>query len=79
MSIEQVAVGQGSEVAGKSLAQMQVRRELGVIVLAIRRASGAMEFNPPAEAVIAGGDCLIVMGEPDNLRKLEKLLAEAHA
>ena len=78
VSIEQVAVGRGSEVAGKSLAQMQVRRELGVIVLAIRRASGAMEFNPPAGAVIAGGDCLIVMGEPDNLRNLEKLLAEAH-
>jgi len=78
VSIEQVAVGRDSEVAGKSLAQMQVRRELGVIVLAIRRASGAMEFNPPAGAVIAGGDCLIVMGEPDNLRNLEKLLAEAH-
>lgn len=79
VSIEQVAVGQGSEVAGKSLAQMQVRRELGVIVLAIRRSDGAMLFNPPADAIIAGGDCLIVMGEPDSLRNLEKLVAEAHA
>jgi len=79
VSIEQVAVGAGSEVAGRSLAQMQVRREFGVIVLAIRRASGEMQFNPPADAVIAGGDCLIAMGEPDNLRHLERLLAEAHA
>lgn len=78
-SIEQVAVSAHSEVAGKSLAQMQVRREFGVIVLAIRRAGGEMQFNPPADAVLAGGDCLIVMGEPGNLRNLEKLLAEAHA
>jgi voltage-gated potassium channel len=79
VSIEQVAVAARSEVVGKSLAQMQVRRELGVIVLAIRRASGEMQFNPPADAVIAGGDCLIVMGEPGSLRNLEKLLAEVHA
>jgi voltage-gated potassium channel len=78
-SIEQVAVSAHSEVAGKSLAQMQVRREFGVIVLAIRRAGGEMQFNPPADAVLAGGDCLVVMGEPGNLRNLEKLLAEAHA
>jgi voltage-gated potassium channel len=79
VSIEQVAVGQRSKVAGKSLAQMQVRRELGAIVLAIRRAGGAMQFNPPADAIIAGGDCLIVMGEPDSLRRLEQLLAEVPA
>lgn len=79
VSIEQVAVSQHSEVVGKSLAQMQVRRELGVIVLAIRRAGGAMQFNPPADAVIGGGDCLIVMGEPANLRNLERLLSEVNA
>ncbi|MBI4873258.1 MAG: potassium channel protein [Acidobacteria bacterium] len=79
VSIEQVAVAGGSEVAGRSLAQVQVRRDLGVIVLAIRRGDGRMHFNPPADAVIAGGDCLIVMGEPENLRHLERLLSEAHA
>jgi uncharacterized protein with PhoU and TrkA domain len=33
-----------------------------------------MNFNPPADAEIAGGDYLIAMGEPDNLRRLEALL-----
>jgi voltage-gated potassium channel len=79
VSIEQVAVGEHSQVAGRSLAEMQVRRDLGVIVLAIRRPGGAMQFNPPADAVLAGGDCLIVMGEPGNLRNLERFVAEARA
>jgi voltage-gated potassium channel len=72
--IEQVQVAGGSAFAEHSLAEMQMRRELGVIVLAIRKASGEMLFNPPAEARISGGDQLIVMGRPDGLRKLEQLL-----
>jgi len=74
--IEQVRVVDGSEFASMSLKQMQVRREIGVIVLAIRRATGEMIFNPPAEAVIQSGDYLVAMGEQENLRKLERRLAE---
>jgi voltage-gated potassium channel len=72
--IEQVRVADKSAFADQSLADMQLRRELGVIVLAIRKASGEMLFNPPAEAKILGGDHLIVMGRPDGLRRLEQLL-----
>jgi voltage-gated potassium channel len=74
--IEQMQVVQGGEFAAASLKQMQVRRDIGVIVLAIRRAGGEMVFNPPAEAVIQSGDYLVAMGEPQNLRKLEQRLAE---
>ncbi|MEN6609051.1 MAG: TrkA family potassium uptake protein, partial [Bryobacteraceae bacterium] len=73
VGIEQVRVGEHSEFAAKTLMQMQIRRDIGVIVLAIRRANGAMLFNPPAEAEIAGGDILVVMGEAEDLKKLEAL------
>lgn len=74
VGIEQVRVAESCEFVNRTLAQMQVRRELGVIVLAIRKADGMMQFNPPAEAMLAGGDFLIVMGEQDGLRRLERLL-----
>lgn len=74
VGIEQVQVAEQSEFASRSLEQLQFRRELGVIVLAIRRADGSMHFNPPADAVIGGGDYLIVMGEPENLRRVERML-----
>jgi voltage-gated potassium channel len=76
VGIEQVRVAETSEFVNRTLAQMQVRRELGVIVLAIRKADGSMHFNPPADALLSGGDFLIVMGEQDNLRHLEKLLTQ---
>jgi voltage-gated potassium channel len=77
--IEQVRVSEKCTFAGQSLAEMQMRRELGVIVLAIRKASGEMLFNPPAESRISTGDHLIVMGRPDGLQKLEQLLTEVLA
>jgi voltage-gated potassium channel len=77
--IEQVRVSEKCTFAGQSLAEMQMRRELGVIVLAIRKASGEMLFNPPADATISMGDHLIVMGRPDGLQKLEQLLTEVPA
>ena len=74
VGIEQVEVLPGSDVEGKTLEEIRVRRELGLIVLAIKRSEGKMEFNPPAEACLKSGDFLIVMGEPDSLPKLETLL-----
>jgi len=77
VGIEQVRVAASSEFVARSLKQLQVRRELGVIVLAIRKADGQMQFNPPADAVVEADDFLIVMGEPENLRRLENMLTEA--
>jgi voltage-gated potassium channel len=74
VGIEQISVEPMSPFADKTLAEMQIRRDTGVIVLAIRRAGGEMLFNPPAEAKIAGGDHLIAMGEPQSLRRLEQFL-----
>ena len=56
---------------------MQLGRDLGVIVLAIRGRDGQMLFNPPADTAIRDGDFLIVMGRQPNLRTLEGLLAGA--
>lgn len=77
VGIEQVRVDAECPMAGRSLRDLQLRREIGVIVLAIRRVNGAMEFNPPAEAQLDGGDVLIVMGKSEDVRKLEERLAVA--
>jgi len=79
VGLEQIAVSSRSPLASQTLAQLQLRRDLGVIVLAIRKQDGQMLFNPPADAEIIGGDCLIVMGEHDALQRLERMLAEVKA
>jgi voltage-gated potassium channel len=73
ISIEQVRVSAGSEVAAKTIREMQLRRNMGVIVMAIRRRDGNMLFNPPADTAVEAGDYLIVMGKQEDLTALEVL------
>jgi len=75
IAIEQVRVANSSEMVSRTIKEMQLRKEVGVIVMAIRKESGEMVFNPPADTPVQGGDYLIVMGRPNNLRALETLLA----
>jgi voltage-gated potassium channel len=75
IAIEQVRVAENSATVSKTIMEMRLGRELGVIVLAIRHRDGQMVFNPPADTAVSGGDFLIVMGRQQNLRSLEELLA----
>ena len=73
IQIEEVPVPEGSALAGRSLADADIRQATGVLVLALKRADGKMDFNPPADAVLRPGDRLIAIGSPDHLKKLESL------
>ena len=75
VGIEQVRVSAECSLAGKSLRELQLRRDLGIIVLAIRRQDARMEFNPAAESVLQCDDHLIVMGDSEAVHRLEDLVA----
>ncbi len=72
LSMEQVHVPEQSPLAGKSLIDAGIRRKHGVIIVAIKRASGAMEFNPEPESVIRAGDELVVLGQLSSVKALEE-------
>jgi voltage-gated potassium channel len=75
LSMEQVRVPPPSTLVGKSLVEAGIRQKFGVIIVAIKRADSAMEFNPPPEAVIRGGDELVVLGGPESVKALEEMIA----
>jgi voltage-gated potassium channel len=66
-------------MVAKSIRETQLGRDLGVIILAIREGDGHMQFNPPADTAVRGGDYLIVMGKQESLHVLENLLAASGA
>ena len=73
ISIEQVRVSEESELVKRTIRETQLRRNTGVIVMAIRRRDGSMLFNPPADTAVEAGDFLIVMGKQEDLNALENL------
>jgi len=74
VEIEQVLVTDESTFAGRTLAEVDIRYKNNVVILAIRKANGEMQFNPSSEAKMSSGDHLIAMGDSSNLRKLGQLL-----
>jgi voltage-gated potassium channel len=79
ISLEQVRVAPSSEMVAKSLKEMRLGSDFGVIVMAIRTADGRMLFNPTADSTVKAGDYLIVMGRQENLRTLEMAIAAPRA
>ena len=75
--IEQVEVSAKSDFKGRSIGDAQLGKDWGVIVLAIRKQSGEMLFNPSAHESIKAGEHMIVMGPSAKLRGLERLLTES--
>lgn len=73
--MEEILVGKGSSLKNLTLQESGIRQDLNVIVIGIRRFSGEMMFNPSAHTKIMEGETLIVLGEIQNLKKLEKLCA----
>lgn len=73
LQIEEVAVTDRSRLAGVRLEEADLRRRLGVMVLAIRRKTGQIEFNPGGDDRLHPGDFLIAMGETQQLKELETL------
>jgi len=73
LQMEEVSIGQRSRLAGIRLGEADLRNRLGVLVLAIRRKTGQIEFNPASEDLIEPGDFLIAMGETQALKNLESL------
>ena len=78
LAMEQVKIGAGSVLAGRSLVEANLRQRFSVIVVGIQRSGGRIEFNPPPEAVMQPGDDIVVLGRPSSLKGLEQAaLAEA--
>src|SRR6476469_1110302 len=59
ISLEQIRVSEASQVVSKSMKELQLGRDFGVIVMAIRTNDGQMHFNPNAESTVKAGDHLI--------------------
>jgi len=76
LKIEEFAVPSGAFAVGSTLRQSAMREELGLIVIAIKKASGEMVYNPAAETRIDAGDNLVVMGQAASLQQLERRLTK---
>jgi voltage-gated potassium channel len=73
LQMEETTVGRASWLVGKSMEELTPRSALGILIVAIRKPSGGMVFNPEPHVRLDADDILISLGPRDRLDKLESL------
>lgn len=67
-------VNETSRLVGNSIKGLGIGRNLGVILMGIRRMDGKMIFNPSADTEFMAGDILIGIGSESQLEAFRKIL-----
>lgn len=75
LEMGELLVYEQSRLNGMKLIDSGIRKDLDVIIVAIRRENGEMQFNPSSESLIRSGDTLIALGKSNDLEKLASILS----
>jgi voltage-gated potassium channel len=74
LKLEELLVGEKSKLNGVSLINSGIRKDMNVIIVAIRKKGGEMVFNPSSETLIEAGNTLIALGPGKDLDRLSDIL-----
>jgi len=73
LQMEEIRIQEASRLSGLTLDECGIGRELGIIVVAIKKTGGELKFNPTFRSTIETGDTLIALGEISRLKILEDM------
>jgi voltage-gated potassium channel len=71
--LDEKHVAPRSQLVGQTLATSGLRQDLNIIILAIKNATGTMDFNPSSTTEIKAGDILVMLGRGADLEKLDTI------
>ncbi len=74
IQIEELFIPKSSKYTNIALKDSRIRQDFNLIIVAIKKASGEMLFNPHFETLITPKDTVIVMGKTHDLKKFEKAI-----
>lgn len=73
LQLEETRVEPNSPLAGQMLKDSGIRSDLKIIIVAIKKSTGKMQFNPSPETCMEAGDILVAIGHKEHLEKLDAL------
>jgi voltage-gated potassium channel len=79
LRFEEIEVSSACGQGGRSIKELDVRKETGALIVALRKGDGTFDTTPTPDAVLEVGDILIAAGTEEELRALESLFAPREA
>jgi voltage-gated potassium channel len=73
--LEEVELPEACRFAGSTLREVPIRQETNLLVVAVHEPGRGFVYNPASSHVLRAGTTLIVLGEPEGVRKLRGLVA----
>jgi len=67
IEMDDIPIRPGSTLAGHTLRDLDIGRRTGVIVIAVKRADGGLEFPPRGDLPFEPGDSIVLIGRRANL------------
>jgi voltage-gated potassium channel len=74
LMMEEATVGNGSGLTGKNLVDSNLRKNFGVIIVAIKKMDGNMIFNPMPSETLEAGDVIVVIGKREDLKRMNAVM-----
>jgi voltage-gated potassium channel len=74
LMLDEATVGENSGLGGKTLIESNLRQNYGVIVVAIKKKSCDMIFNPMPTEKLENGDVLVVIGKKEEMMRMQSIL-----
>jgi len=74
LQMEEAQISEDSQITGKTVMSSNLRQEFGVIIVAIKRKTGEMVFNPGPAEVFNAGDVIVVIGKRAELLRMAESL-----
>ena len=74
LAMEEARVGERSSLVGKNLIDSHLRQNYGVIIVAIKKTSGEMIYNPLPSEKLDAGDVIVVIGKKEDLKRMSEIM-----
>ncbi len=74
IQMEEIPVHLSSKLIDVALQDSGIRKDLDLIIMAVKKPGGEMLFNPSSQTKLQAGDMVVTIGERQNLERLEKIL-----
>lgn len=74
LQMEEAVISADSPLTGQTVVSSNLRQEFGVIIVAIKRSSGEMIFNPGPHEKFQAGDVIVVIGKTSELERMSQVI-----
>lgn len=74
LRVEEATIPEGSKVCGRSVGEIDLRSASDALLLAVRKRDGHWVYNPKDDFVLNAGMELIIMGSPEDRKRVEDYL-----